>query len=467
MCHYNPGPMRRLLIGLLLALSATAARAQDEVQFWHALGGPVGEALEALVQRFNAGEKNVRVVLVRKGGYDETLKAALEAQRAGRGPHLVQVYELGTGQMMAARGAWRPVSQVLAEGGERIDTKTFLPAFSGYFADGAGQLMALPFNLSTPILYYSKSAFRKAKLDPDKPPRTWYEMPGAMGELASAGFECVYTTAWPSWVQIENMSTWHNQDFATRENGQLGLDVKLIFNTHLMVRHISMLSSWARSGYFTYSGRGIEGEQRFARGECAMVTASSASAADLERRLGADLGAAPLPHYDDVRGAPHHSLIGGAGLWALAGKKASEYRGLARFLAWLARPEVQAEWHQKTGYVPLTRAAYEQTAQKGFYAAHPGHEIAIRQLLLNQPTRESRGIRLGAFPQIRTIIEEELETVWEGKKPPKLALDNAAERGNELLRRFEAEFGGAKGAAKAGPPKPVATRPAVAHREKK
>lgn len=452
MSLYNPAPMRRILLVVLMVAVSAGARAQEELQFWHAMDGAPGEALEALVQRFNAGERNVKVTTVYKGGYDATLREAVEAQRAGRGPHLVQVYEVATAEMMAQRSLFRPVSQVLAEGGERIDTKAFLPAAAGYFADGAGQLVALPFNLSTPILYYSKAAFRKANLDPEKAPKTWYEMPKAMGELVGAGFDCAYTTVWPSWVQIENMSTWHNQDFATRENGQLGFDAKLVFNTHLMVRHVSMLSSWARSGYFTYSGRGSEGERRFARGECAMVTASSASFGDLQRSLGADLGVAGLPYYDDVRGAPHHSLIGGAGLWAMAGRKPAEYRALARFLAWLARPEVQAEWHQRTGYVPLTRAAFEQTAQKGFYAAHPGYEIAIRQLLLNQPTRESRGIRLGAFQQIRAVIEEELEAVWDGRKPPKLALDHAAERGNELLRRFEATYGAAKGSAlKAAP----------------
>jgi sn-glycerol 3-phosphate transport system substrate-binding protein len=264
-------------------------------------------------------------------------------------------------------------------------------------------------------------------------------MPKAMGELVSAGYECVYTTVWPSWVQIENMSTWHNQDFATRENGLAGLDAKLIFNTHLMVRHVSMLSSWARAGYFTYSGRRIQGERRFERGECAMITASSASYAQLRSEAKFDFGAAQLPYYDDIKGAPHHSLISGGGLWAMAGKSPAEYRGAARFLAWLARPEVQADWHQRTGYVPVTRAAYEQTAQSGFYKTHPGHEIAIKQLLLNQPTRESRGIRLGEFAAIRAIIEEELEAVWEGKVEPKRALDQAAERGDLLLRKFESE----------------------------
>jgi sn-glycerol 3-phosphate transport system substrate-binding protein len=434
--------MRRiqfLFVSILLSVFCASAAAQEEIQLWHAMGGPLGEALDSLVQRFNASQAQVRITTQHKGSYEDTMIGALAAQREGKGPHLVQVYEVGTAHMMAARSAVRPVWQVLAEGGEHVDAKAFLPAVASYFSDNAGQLLALPFNVSTPILFYNRDAFRKAKLDPDKPPKTWYEMPKMMGELQAAGYDCVYTTVWPAWVQIENMSNWHNQDFATRDNGFGGLDAKLVFNTHLMVRHVSMLSSWARAGYFTYSGRRIDGERRFVKGECAMVTAASSSYADLRRDARFDFGAAQLPYYDDIRGAPHHTMIGGAALWVLAGKKTQEYRGVAKFLAWLARPEVQAEWHQRTGFVPVTRAAYELTAKAGFYRDNPGHEIAIRQLLLNQPTRESRGIRLGDFQAIRAILEEELEGVWDGTVAPKLALDRAAERGDLLLRKFERE----------------------------
>ena len=431
--------MRHSLVSIFLAAFCIAAQAQQPIQLWHAMGGALGTELDALVQRFNDSQKDFRVVGEHKGSYEDTMIGALAAQRAGSGPHMVQVYEVGTAHMMAAKGSMRPLAQMMSENGERLEAKAFLPAVAGYFSDNSGHLLALPFNISTPILFYNKDAFRKANLDPEKPPKTWYEMPKVMSPLLEAGFHCAYTTVWPSWVQIENMSTWHNQDFASKDNGLGGLDAKLIFNTHLMVRHVSMLSSWARAGYFTYSGRRIEGEERFSKGECAMVTAASSSAAELRRGAKFDFGVAQLPYYDDIRGAPHHSVIGGAGIWVLAGKKGPEYRGAAKFLAWLARPEVQAEWHQRTGYVPVTRAAYELTVQKGFYKQNPGQEIAIKQLLLNNPTRESRGIRLGRMQEVRLILEQELESVWDGSVAPKLALDRAAERGDVLLRQFERE----------------------------
>ena len=240
---------------MVLALSCGSAAAQQEILFWHAMSGSLGVELSALLQRFNDSQKEFRVVAENKGSYEDTMIGALAAQRTGAGPNLVQVYEVGTAHMMAAKGAVRPAWQVLAENGERLDPKAFLPAVASYFSDNGGHLLALPFNVSTPILFYNKDAFRKANLDPEQAPKTWYEMPKSMGALVEAGFECVYTTAWPSWVQIENMSAWHNQDFATRENGLGGLDAKLVFNSHLMVRHMSMLSSWARAGYFTYLKR--------------------------------------------------------------------------------------------------------------------------------------------------------------------------------------------------------------------
>jgi len=436
---------------LLVTFSCAAqAQAQTQIHLWHSTSGALGEVLQSLVQRFNESQKDYRVVEEHKGGYESSLIQAIKAQQAGSGPDIVQVYELGTAHLMAARGAYRPLWQVMAEAGERLDPKAYLPAVAGYFSDDAGRLLGLPFNVSTPILFYNKTAFREAKQDPDKPPRTWYEMPAVMGEVLNSGLACAYTTTWPAWVHIENMSTWHNQDFATKKNGLGGLDAKLIFNTHLMVRHVSMLSSWARSGYFTYAGRRLEAERRFADGECAMLTASSASMAQLQREAKFEFGVAPLPHYDDVKGAPHHTMIGGAALWVLAGKPAAHYRGAAKFLAFLARPELAAEWHQRTGFVPVTRAAYELTRKARYYEDNPGHEIAINQLL-RSPTHESRGIRLGEFPAIRAIVEEELEAVWKGDKAPKLALDNAAERGNELLRKFEAAH--RAGAAPGVPPR--------------
>jgi sn-glycerol 3-phosphate transport system substrate-binding protein len=309
----------------------------------------------------------------------------------------------------------------------------YLPAVSAYFADEEGRLLALPFNISTPVLYYNRDAFREAKLDPSQPPRTWYEMPAVLGTLLESGRSCAFTTTWPSWVLMETMSVWHNQAFATHHNGMADGPARLAFNTRLMVRWISMLSSWQKSGYFSYSGRNDEAEARFASGECALLTASSASYDRLREAAQFDFGVAQLPYYDDFDDAPQNTLAGGSALWVIAGLPAAEYRGVARFLAYLSSIDVQAFWHQRTGYVPITAAAYELSRRQGFYRGHPEHEIAVRQLLLKQPTDDSRGIRLGGLRRIRGIIHEELEAVWSGAKPPLEALNTAVRRGNLLL----------------------------------
>ncbi len=413
------------------------------------MAGPLGDQVEAIAQRFNASQKDYAVSTAFKGAYEVTMADALAAQRAGKGPHVVQVYELGTANMMASHASVRPVWQVMAEAGERLDAKAFVPAVASYFSDRQGRLEALPFNTSTPVLFYNKDAFRAAKLDPEKPPKTWYEMVPTIAALKDV-LPCGYVTSWQSWIHLENASAWHNQEFATKDNGMGGPDAKLAFNTHLMMRHIATLASWVKAEYFTFTGRRDEAEVRFTRGACGLLTASSSTYAELREAAKFDFGVTQLPFYDDVKGAPQNTLIGGGGLWVLGGHKKPEYQGVAKFLTYLTKPEVQAEWHQKTGYIPTTVAAYELTRKQGFYEKNPGLEIAIRQLLLKNPTGDTKGIRLGDFAQIRTIIDEELEQVWALTKTPKQGLDAAVERGNVVLRKFEAaNRGGARHAAAA------------------
>lgn len=432
----------RALVGAIALCSAWPAfSAQEEVRFWHSMSGALGEQLDALVARFNASQSEVRVEAIYKGDYETVLREVLAAKGGPDSPQIAQVYDAGTAAMMTRPGAIRPVWQVLAEAGEPVRAEAYLPAVASYFSDASGRLLALPFNTSTPVLYYNKAHFRRAGLDPDKPPRTWYEMPAALGELRESGSACPYISAWPSWVHLENMSAWHNQEFATRSNGLDGADAKLAFNTQLMIRHVSMLSSWAKSRYYVYGGRGDEAERRFQRGECSVLTSSSASYAALAAQPDLEFGVAPLPYYDDFNGAPYNTLIGGAGLWVMGGVPAAQHRAVARFLAYLMKPEVQAEWHQKTGYIPVTRAAYELSKKQGFYEKNPALETAIRTLTSRPLARETRGIRLGSFDRIRNVIDEELEQVWEGRKTPKDALDTAVSRGNALLREFEASTG--------------------------
>jgi len=426
----------------LLCAAGLAHPAAIEVRLWHGMSGAPAAELDRLIARYNASQKDYRVVSFFQGPYDEVMASDIELRRGTRrAPHIVQAQDGATADLMRS-GFARPLWQLVPESRpkrrqshQNADAK-YLPAVAAYFSDAEGRLLALPFTAATPVLYYNRDAFRQAQLDPELPPKTWYEAAKTLGVLVESGQSCGLTTAWQSWVLVENMSAWHNQRFATQGNGMASAagvsDARLTFNTRLMVRWISMLSSWNKAGYFTYSGRKDEAEARFASGECAMLTSSSAAYVRLRKRAGFDLGVAQLPYYDDFDDAPQNTLVGGSALWLLAGASAAQSRGVASFFAYLSRPQVQVEWQERTGGVPLTTAAYELMRKQGFYRSHPEQEVAVRQLLA-KPTEDSGGIRLGRFRFIRGIIDEELESVWNDKKTPLDALNAAVQRGNLLL----------------------------------
>jgi sn-glycerol 3-phosphate transport system substrate-binding protein len=429
-----------LLLGAVAAWMCggiVAAQAQTEIQWWHAMGGQLGEALNALADGFNKSQADYKVVPVYKGTYTETMTGAIAAFRARQQPHIVQVFEVGTATMMAAKGAIYPVHQLMADAGEAFDPGAYLPAVYGYYSTADGKLLSMPFNSSTPVLYYNKDAFKKAGLDPDKPPKTWGDVEQYSRKLLAAGSQCGFTSQWQTWVQIENFGAWHNVPFATGANGFAGTDIKLTINDPLRVRHVENLARWQKEKVFVYAGREGKPNPKFTTGDCPMIMGSAGSAGGFAQAMKqVPFGIAMLPYYADVAGAPQNSIIGGATLWVLSGKPKPEYKGVAKFFAHLSSPEVQSKWHMETGYVPITKAAYQRTRAQGFYDKFPGRDVAVEQLNFKPPTDSSKGLRIGNFVQIRDVMDEELEAVWAGQKTAKQGLDAAVERGNRLLADF-------------------------------
>jgi sn-glycerol 3-phosphate transport system substrate-binding protein len=421
----------------LATLMSGPAHAQTEIQWWHSMTGGLNDWVLDLSNGFNASQKEYKIVPTYKGTYDETMPAAVAAFRAGNAPHILQVYEVGTATMMAAKGAIVPVGKVLADAGYTFDPKAYIPAVVGYYTAPNGQMLSFPLNSSTTVFNYNKDLFKKAGLDPNSPPKTWPEVVLAAAKLKASGVSCPFTTSWQGWTQLESFSTWHNTEFATKGNGFGGTSARLNFNSPLHVRHIENLANMAKQGLFVYRGRGNAADAPFYSGECAIATASSSTYASIKKNAKFDFGIAPLPYYPDVAGAPQNTVIGGASLWVMAGKKAPEYKGVAAFFNYLTNAEIQAKSHQRTGYLPITLASFEATEKAGFYKQNPGTDVAVNQMI-RKTTEKSRGIRLGNFVQIRAIEDEELEQVWAGKKSAKEALDSAVKRGNELLVRFEA-----------------------------
>jgi len=427
----------RMTIASAAIFMSANALAQTEIQWWHAMDGRLGDKVKEIAEGFNQSQSDYILKPVYKGNYTETMTAAIAAFRAKQQPHIVQVFEVGTASMMAAEGAIYPVYQLMADAGEDFDPDAYLPTVTGYYTDTEGNMLSMPFNSSTPVLYYNKALFEQAGLDPDNPPATWPEMGEASQKLQASGVPCGFTTGWQSWVQLENFSAWHNVPLATKANGFAGTDTEFTFNDPIQVKHIQQLADWQKEKIFDYGGRRSDSGPKFYSGECAMYMNSSAAYAGIKANADFDFGVAMLPHWPDVEGAPQNTIIGGATLWVLRGHDDGDYKGAAQFFSYLSSPEVQADWHQFTGYLPITTAAAELTKQQGFYDENPGTDVAIKQMTLNAPTENSKGLRFGNFVQVRDIINEELEAVWAGDKTAQEGLDAAVKRGNELLRRFE------------------------------
>ncbi|MBF6630112.1 MAG: sn-glycerol-3-phosphate ABC transporter substrate-binding protein UgpB [Comamonas sp.] len=428
-------------LAMAAALAATtigAANAATEIQWWHSMTAVNNEWVGDLAKQFNESQSEYKVVPTFKGVYDESMTAAIAAFRSGNAPHILQVFEVGTATMMASKGATVPVGKIMADAGAKFDPAAYIPAVAGYYTAPNGQMMSFPFNSSTTIFYYNKDAFKKAGLDAEKAPKTWPEVFAAAKKLKESGHSCPMTLAWQGWTQLESFSTWHNVEMATHQNGlgAEGYKARLKVNSPLHVKHIDNLAAAAKAGEFVYKGRASTAQASFTAGECAMIQTSSGFYGDVAKNAKFSYALAPLPYYDDVAGAPQNTVIGGASLWVMAGKKAEEYKGVAKFFEFLSKPEVQAASHQRTGYLPVTMASFKLTEDSGFYKKNPGTDVAVNQMV-RKVTDNSRGIRLGNYVQIRTIEDEELEQVWAGKKTGKEALDSIVKRGDELLARFE------------------------------
>ncbi|WP_102958651.1 sn-glycerol-3-phosphate ABC transporter substrate-binding protein UgpB [Mangrovicella endophytica] len=438
--------MKKTWLSAAMAATALVAASGDafavtQIQWWHSMGGANGKKLEEIADKFNKSQGDYEIVAVNKGAYPESMTAAIAAFRAGQQPDILQVFEVGTGTFMAAKQAIYPVQELMKDQGESFNAEDYLPTVTGYYQTGDGELLSFPFNSSTPILYYNKDAFKKAGLDPETAPKTWDELAADAKKIVDSGAaKCGLTSTWPSWMHVENLSAWNGKKLATQQNGMAGTDAQFVFaDEGLVPRHWANLVEWQKTGAYQYRGRGSDSTPSFTSGDCAMTIESSAGRANILNTSKFGVGFGMMPYYDDVEGAPQNSIIGGASLWVMRGKPDDHYKGVAKFFSFLSQPEIQAEWHQFTGYLPITKAAYELSKSQGYYEKNPGSEIAIKEINLNAPTDYSKGLRFGNFVQIRQMFEEQLEAALGGKKSAEQAAKDAQDTGNQMLREFEAQ----------------------------
>ena len=424
--------MRLISISTTIAFGvAFQAQAATELQWWHAMTGANNEMIEELTKEFNESQSTYKVVPVFKGTYPETLNAGIAAFRSKQPPAIIQVFDAGSGTMMAAEGAIVPAAEILQKGGFTFDKSQYLPGIVAYYSKPDGTMLSFPYNSSSPILYYNKDAFQKAGLNVDNPPKTWPEVFEAAKKIKTSGAApCGMTSTWLTWIQTENFAAWNNVPYGTNENGLGGTDVKLQINAPLYVEHFQAIADLAKEGAFRYGGRTSEAKQLFTSGECAILTESSGGLGDIAKS-GVNYGIGQLPYYEGH--GPQNTIPGGASLWVFAGKSDEEYKGVAEFFNFLSQTEIQAKLHQVSGYMPVTMAAYEETKKSGFYEKNPGRETPLLQMMGKAPTENSKGVRLVNLPQVRDILNEEFEAMLSGQQDAKTALDKAVERGDAAI----------------------------------
>jgi sn-glycerol 3-phosphate transport system substrate-binding protein len=416
-------------------MTASPALAVTEIQWWHAMTGANNDVIVKLATDFNASQTDYKVIPTYKGNYPDTMNAGIAAFRAGNAPHIMQVFEVGTATMMAATGAVKPVYKLMADAGEKFDPKNYLSAITGYYSTSKGEMLSFPFNSSSTVMWVNLDELKKANVEI---PKTWPEVFEAGKKLKAAGHDtCGFSGSWVTWVNLEQLSAWHNVPLASKANGLDGFDTVLEFNGPLQVKHLETLVELQKTKVYDYAGRTNTGEGRFTSGECPIYLTSSAFFGNVKAQAKFAFTAAPMPYYPDVKGAPQNSIIGGASLWVMGGKSADEYKGVAKFLTFLSDTDRQVYIHKASGYLPITKAAYAKAKEEGFYKDQPYLETPLIELTNKEPTDNSRGLRLGNMVQLRDVWSEEIEQALAGKKTAKQALDAAVERGNTMLRQFE------------------------------
>lgn len=425
---------RKLSIAALtLSLSAGSALAATNISWWHGMGGANAEVINELSKRFNASQKSCSLTPVSKGSYEEALASGIAAFRSGEQPNILQVFDAGAATIINAKGATIPAEDLINDAGYKFDRDAFIEGVRYFYAAPDGKFVGMPFNSSAPIMYINTEALEKAGVEA---PKTWEEFEIIAPKLKEAGY-IPLTASQLTWQFTENFFSRHNQQFATNNNGYDSVkDTELKVTDPNLIMMFEKLKDWSDKGYFGFYGAGWSDNQKpFDEGKVAFWIGSSGSFGGLQKAAKMDFTADFLPYWKAVDGAGTNSFIGGAALFAMAGKPDAENKCVADFFQFLTSPEIQKYYHQATGYVAITTAAYELAKSEGYYEKTPVAEVGIKQLML--PSGEwSKGYRLGFYPQIRTIMEREYNRIFAGETSVKDAFATIEKEGNDLLTRF-------------------------------
>lgn len=439
--------MKRLaLLAMAVSAIATGASAAERTkfEFWYGLTGDLGEVVAKHCALFNELQDKYEAICTGQGGYDKAEQNTIAAFRAKQHPTVVQIYDAGTVNFMLS-GAIYPANKFAKDYGIDVDWSKYFPGIANYYATSGGDMWSFPYNSSTAVMYWNKDAW--AKIGKDKAPATWAEFGEDLKALKAAGVECGFAFDFDAWMNLEQFSATNDLPLATLDNGYSGLGAEVTFNKTAFVDHMKSFKEWMDAGYSriqtNQTGKNLI--QSFSDGTCASTFSSIANHGTVHNTQVADLkwDVAMMPVLDASKRT--NSLVGGASLWVMEGKSKEEYEAAAAFLKYVTAPDTGEKYiAENTGYIPVTTAGYELLKSEGFYndPKRLNRDIAITSLTASDTTPRSRGIRLGNYTSIRTEVRSEMEAAFTGQKTVEQAADAAAERGNQILRRYEQTFKG-------------------------
>jgi len=420
-----------VVLGLACSIVLPVQASPVNIEVWHTMTSVHKSEFEKIVRRFNSEQKDVNVVLKVFPNQDALRKAGEKAVAEKRKPNLVQLPDNRSPEIIAQHKDILPLHQLLKQYPMK-DANWFLSQTTGFMRDSQGRLMAFPYMAEIPIMFYNVSGYKKAGLDSNKPAKTWPELQIHLLALRDKGhYQCPFATSHQVTTHLENMAPINGALYVTPKNGLENVrGAQLNLLDPVFMRHLSIMVSWKRSDLFPFNSNGSEADMMFAENRCAVITTTSGALARMQEAKGLSYGVAPLPFYDQVVRTPGAPYVSGAALWATSGHTKEQDKATMAFLSFLAQPVIASAWHQRTGFLPLTDAAF-RTADAAFYDRIPG----ARQLvdgMRNVKDPNSRGFRLRNYPQIETILNREFDAALSGGTPPVEALTKGVDQAKIL-----------------------------------
>jgi sn-glycerol 3-phosphate transport system substrate-binding protein len=427
-----------------LAMATAPAMAQTKFEFWYGLSGDLSERIQDMCKTFNESQKEYEIVCVSQDNYDNNLQNTIAAYRANKQPTITQIFDAGTLDLMLSQ-AYLPIDQLMTDNGYQIDWSNYFSGIASYYSTSKGELLSMPFNSSTAMIYYNTDALEKIGFEGVL--ETWQQVEEVARKMKAAGYDCpVAFDPSGAWQWFEQFSAAHNQPIATLGNGFGGLNAELVVSQGKFVDQLTWIKKMYDEGLFVLKSKdvGETANDAFVNAKCQITSSSIADHGTFSKQAieGMHWTVAMLPLLEGFERT--NTLVGGASLWTLKGKSEEEYKGAAAFYNFIATPKQAEWWSTVTGYIPVTNTGFEAMKANGFYEAAPyqGRELAIASLTATPPTENSRGIRLGNYASLRAEMVKTMQDVLFNNTPAPQALADFDARGNAVLRKFEATYKG-------------------------